>query len=176
MTTTQTIVCAIDGSDHAEKAAEIAADLALLHSADLRYVHVLMRDLTFGQLGKYAENIHLKDIIATEQKAITELMTSGKVAFVPGACEAVVRQLAEIILLDAKELGEKRGVNTIRSVILDGHAAERILSYCEKSRADILIVGTRGLSGVKNFLLGSVSQKLMNHSTCTCVCVSSSAH
>ena len=134
-----------------KKAAEIAADLALLHSADLRYVHVLMRELTFGQLGKYAENAHLKDIIATEQKAITDIMTSGRIAFVPGASEAVVRQLAEIILLDAEELGEKRGVKNMSSVVLDGHPPEKILGYCEENQADMLIVGTRGLSGIKDF-------------------------
>lgn len=168
---TKTIVCAVDGSDHADKAAEIAADLALLHSAQLHYVHILMRDLTFGDLGKFATNAHLKDIIANEQKALTSIMTSGKVAFVPGACDAVVRQLSEIILLDAEETARKQGVDTLNSTVLDGNTAEKLLEFADQKQADMIIVGTRGLSGVKDFLLGSVSQKLLNDATCTCVCV-----
>jgi len=167
----QTIICAVDGSNHADKAAELAADLALLHSAQLHYVHVLMRDLAFGDLGKFATNAHLKDIIANEQRALTSIMTSGKVAFVPGACEDVVRQLSEMILFDATELAEAKGVNKLNTAVLDGDAADEFLKFAEQNMADMIIVGTRGLSGVKEYLLGSVSQKILNHATCTCVCI-----
>lgn len=167
----QTILCAIDGSDHSDKAVELAADLAVRYSARLHFVHVLMRDLTFAELGKFEGNAHLADVVEAEQKALADLMTSGQVSFVPGASNKVVRQLAEIISVDAKLQAEAYGVDAVSVAILDGKTDDEIIDYAQQIATDLVVIGTRGLSGVKDFLLGSVSQRVLDRAGCTCVCV-----
>jgi nucleotide-binding universal stress UspA family protein len=49
---------------------------------------------------------------------------------------------------------------------LPGDAAEAILDVAEKQRADLVVVGNRGMSGAKRFLLGSVPNKVAHHATC----------
>lgn len=46
-----------------------------------------------------------------------------------------------------------------------GHPSERILSVAKKAGCDAIIIGSRGLSGIAEFLLGSVSSKVSQYST-----------
>lgn len=50
--------------------------------------------------------------------------------------------------------------------LLGGDASEAILDYAEKVPGAMIVVGSRGLSGVKRVLLGSLSQKLVQHAHC----------
>jgi nucleotide-binding universal stress UspA family protein len=50
-------------------------------------------------------------------------------------------------------------------------AVEGILSVVRKRSVDVLVVGTRGHSGFKSMILGSVSKKLAKHAECTVVIV-----
>lgn len=45
--------------------------------------------------------------------------------------------------------------------IIEGIAADAIIGLVEQARPDLLVIGTRGLSGVKRLFLGSVAQELM---------------
>ena len=53
------------------------------------------------------------------------------------------------------------------SVIRSGDAATEILQYAEAREVDLIVTGSRGLSAVKGWLLGSVSRKLIYHSRCS---------
>jgi nucleotide-binding universal stress UspA family protein len=52
-------------------------------------------------------------------------------------------------------------------LIREGHAAHQILSAAEELGTDVIVIGSRGLGGVKRFLLGSVSQQVMTHASCS---------
>ncbi len=58
-------------------------------------------------------------------------------------------------------------LNTRAKVVADvreGDAAEQILRAGSEMNADLIVVGSKGLSGVKRFLLGSVSERVCRHS------------
>lgn len=68
---------------------------------------------------------------------------------------------AEGVLEEAKALvGEAEGE------VLEGEAAEAILRAAEAHRADLIVMGTRGLGGLKGVFLGSQSQKVVAHAPC----------
>lgn len=46
-----------------------------------------------------------------------------------------------------------------------GHPSERILSVAKKAGCDAIVIGSRGLSGIAEFLLGSVSSKVSQYAT-----------
>lgn len=45
-----------------------------------------------------------------------------------------------------------------------GHPSEKILQIAKAEKVDVIVIGSRGLSGVAEFFLGSVSGKVAEHS------------
>ena len=54
----------------------------------------------------------------------------------------------------------------IEDDLIEGPAAEAIISVAESREADLIVLGTRGMGPFKGLLLGSVSTKVMQRSTC----------
>ena len=53
------------------------------------------------------------------------------------------------------------------TMLREGHAAREILQAAREIEADLIVLGCRGRSGMKRFLLGSVSHKVMLHAPCS---------
>lgn len=51
-----------------------------------------------------------------------------------------------------------------RAVLLQGHTAEAIVEAASAKRADLVVLGSRGLTGIKRFFLGAVSHKVVKYS------------
>jgi nucleotide-binding universal stress UspA family protein len=49
----------------------------------------------------------------------------------------------------------------------EGDAADAILDVAEEQRADLIVVGNKGMTGAKRFLLGSVPNKVSHHAPCS---------
>ena len=52
-----------------------------------------------------------------------------------------------------------------------GDAADAILDVAEEQRADLIVVGNKGMTGAKRFLLGSVPNKVSHHAPCSVLIV-----
>lgn len=52
-----------------------------------------------------------------------------------------------------------------------GQPAEQVLNFAERTNVDLIIMGARGLGAVSRFFLGSVSTKLVQHSSCSVLIV-----
>ena len=50
--------------------------------------------------------------------------------------------------------------------VVGGDAADRIVEVAEAERADLIVVGNKGMTGASRFLLGSVPQKVLEHAHC----------
>lgn len=53
----------------------------------------------------------------------------------------------------------------------DGDPADAILQVAEEIEADLIVVGNKGMTGAKRFLLGSVPNKVSHHSPCSVIIV-----
>jgi nucleotide-binding universal stress UspA family protein len=56
---------------------------------------------------------------------------------------------------------------TPHTILREGHAAHEIVEAAGEISADLIAVGSRGLGGVKRFLLGSVSEQVMSYAPCS---------
>jgi nucleotide-binding universal stress UspA family protein len=54
----------------------------------------------------------------------------------------------------------------VHEELIEEPAAEAILTVAETHQADLIVMGTRGLSSLQGLLLGSVSSKVMHHAAC----------
>jgi nucleotide-binding universal stress UspA family protein len=52
------------------------------------------------------------------------------------------------------------------AVVMNGHPTEVILGWAEEHRTDLVIMGSHGRSGISRFLMGSVSENVIQHVTC----------
>ena len=69
--------------------------------------------------------------------------------------------------LDAAAVSlRERGVE-VSTYARQGDPADAILDVAEEQRADLIVVGNKGMTGAKRFLLGSVPNKVSHHAPCT---------
>lgn len=52
----------------------------------------------------------------------------------------------------------------VEKCLLVGDPAEKILECAEDHKPDMIVIGSLGLTGVRKFLVGSVSSKVVSHS------------
>jgi nucleotide-binding universal stress UspA family protein len=76
------------------------------------------------------------------------------------------REDVDATLEDAAKLAREAGV-TIDVYPRQGDPADAILDVAEEREADLIIVGNRGMTGAKRFLLGSVPNKVSHHAPCS---------
>lgn len=62
------------------------------------------------------------------------------------------------------------GVNVLTYAV-PGDPADALIDVAEQQGADLIVVGNKGMSGVKRFLLGSVPNKVAHHAPCTVMIV-----
>jgi nucleotide-binding universal stress UspA family protein len=52
-----------------------------------------------------------------------------------------------------------------------GHPADEIIKVADRHKADLIVAGAKGLGAIARFFLGSISTKLIQHSTCSVLVV-----
>ncbi len=87
---------------------------------------------------------------------------------VPADLEWMVnpREDVEGTLRDASDGVEEAGVS-VETYAREGGPADAILDVAEEQRADLIVVGNKGMTGAKRFLLGSVPNKVSHHAPCS---------
>jgi nucleotide-binding universal stress UspA family protein len=76
------------------------------------------------------------------------------------------REDVESTLSDAAEAIGEAGV-PVETFAREGDAADAILDVAEETGADLIVVGNKGMTGAKRFLLGSVPNKVSHHAPCS---------
>ena len=77
-----------------------------------------------------------------------------------------MRKRAEELLTEVQQVIEKRGIKTAIEVIGAKSVAKGIIDYAGESGADVIVIGTKGLTGVQKFLMGSVASAVIDHAQC----------
>lgn len=132
------ILLATDGSECAESAGRVAVDLANRSGAELDMVHAF----EFVPPREYAG-------VALRLRSPAEFARQGQ------------RLLDEQV----GRIGEMGG-RVADAHLRMGSPVEQILCESEETEADLLVVGRRGLGGVKRLLMGSVSEGVVQHARC----------
>ena len=76
------------------------------------------------------------------------------------------REDVDATLEDAAELVRNAGVDA-QVFARQGDPADAILDVAEETKADLIIVGNKGMTGARRFLLGSVPNKVSHHAPCS---------
>ena len=76
------------------------------------------------------------------------------------------REDVDSTLEEASEKAKDAGVD-VQIHARQGDPADAILDVAEETNADLIIVGNKGMTGAKRFLLGSVPNKVSHHAPCS---------
>ena len=130
------ILLGVDGSEHALHAAETAADLARSMKSGILRIVV-----AYDPVPSYLGEPNMQTAISARMKE------------------------AETILKKAKDaVGEIPG--EIHTEILEGPPAEAIIDVAKTRKSDLIVMGSRGLGRLSGALIGSQSQKVVQHAPC----------
>ncbi|MWV47050.1 universal stress protein [Paenibacillus sp. HJL G12] len=81
---------------------------------------------------------------------------------IPASVNKDFYDLAEQTVDEAKKRLSDEGVN-FNVEMIQGAPAETILKYAKDKGSDVIIIGSRGLGGIREFVLGSVSHNVVQH-------------
>lgn len=169
----KTILCPIDGSGHADKALDLAIDMASRHEARLVLFHVLLPGYT-EELSHFAEveGLSKKVLPAMDLMKSRDPMIdiSRPLASDPVPAN-VLADIGSYLLTSGENRAKAGGVAEISTLMATGDAPVQILHAARRESVDCIVMGCRGLSGAKGLVLGSVSHKVSSRSSCTCITV-----
>jgi nucleotide-binding universal stress UspA family protein len=66
------------------------------------------------------------------------------------------------------------GIDDVETFAREGDPADAILDVAEEKGADLIVVGNKGMTGARRFLLGSVPNKVSHHAPCNVMIVRTS--
>jgi nucleotide-binding universal stress UspA family protein len=138
----QTIVVGTDGSETAGQAVRQAVELAKAHGAKVELVS------------------------AYEPVSGTRLREES--TQVPDDMQWMVnpREDVDATLEEAAEVAKEDGI-AVKVHARQGDPADAILDVAEETKADLIVVGNKGMTGARRFLLGSVPNKVSHHAPCS---------
>lgn len=146
----QDILVPIDGSEHADKAVALAADLAAKYGGRLVLVQVHLSGHVPDSIRKLSDK--------PDQEQPPMAVGAGYIdAQLP---YAVLDDIADKLLERAAKTAGEHGLGDVETVKLVGDAATRILEQATESGVDTIVMGSRGLSDLRGMLVGSVSHKV----------------
>jgi nucleotide-binding universal stress UspA family protein len=139
MTPFKRILVPVDFSPSANLAVESAIDLARRYDAALDLVYVY--------------------------QSVAYALPDGYVLITPDQLNEILR-VFETQLAAAKENAHKAGVAKVETALLQGYPINEILRRAEDRKAELIVMGTHGRSGIKRLVLGSVAENVLRSSSC----------
>jgi nucleotide-binding universal stress UspA family protein len=130
------ILLAVDGSDHAIRAARKAAELARQMNPDEFRIVV-----AYDPIPLYLGEPNMQIAITNRKGEAEEILKSA-----------------------VKEVGSLPC--EIHTEVLEGDPASAIIEVASVSKSDVIVMGSRGLGRLAGLLLGSTSQKVVAHAPC----------
>jgi nucleotide-binding universal stress UspA family protein len=149
----KTILLANDGSAFSQAAVDYLCAFPLPPDVVVKVVHVL-------------PPVYSPELIAQRYPAMPEALIPFPSIDLPDFETSVEEEEQEgQVLLDRAVEQLRRQNIQAESRMLRGDAATEILEFARQNQVDLVVTGSRGLSPVKRFLLGSVSRKLVHYAS-----------
>ena len=141
------ILVGTDGSDTATTAVRHAIDLAAALGARLQ--------------------------IVSAYEPVSDQRLRNEAIEAPQDVEWMVNPREDVlqVLKEAERDAQSAGLSAIETFARQGDAADAILDVAEEQRSDLIVVGNKGMTGAKRFLLGSVPNKVSHHAPCSVLIV-----
>jgi len=145
------ILVPLDGSEHSLKALEIAIQIAKKFDGKITLIHVY--------------SVTIRPVIMPEPTTLTPPMIPAMTpAEVSKAVEAT-RKAGASILTDGEQKVKAKEVQ-VETTLREGHTVQEIVQTAKEGKFDLIVIGGRGISKIRELLLGSVTDGVIHHAPC----------
>lgn len=161
------ILVAVDGSEHAQHALDLASDLAVKYDSDLIIIHVTdprplsddeirMAEIEYAdELAQYAHNNPLES--KSRPGALYSATSMAQHREISGL---VHRLIGQRMLERYESQAHEKSVKHVETRIATGDPAQKIIRAAEDAGANLIVLGSRGQGPIRSLVLGSVSTKV----------------
>ena len=139
------ILVPIDGSEQSYRALNIAMDLAKRYLAKVTLVSVAQPYIVTSQY--------------SPQPMLTPIPTTSYDENIENAHKKILANAYD----EAKKINSEIKIS---KELLNGRPADKIIEIAKEDGFDLIVIGSRGLGGIKEFFLGSVSDRVADHAPC----------
>ena len=172
------ILLAVDGSEHSQRAVELAADIATKYEAKLLILNVIdksplndaerrLAETEFsGKMGRLIADIDRINIDPGGRKGIEPIFARHI-----EISNLIRTKIGEGILGAAERDAQIKGVKEVELIQGNGDPADVILKTSKQHDANLIVIGSRGQSDFKSLFLGSASHKVANLSEVSVITV-----
>jgi nucleotide-binding universal stress UspA family protein len=172
------VLVAIDRSEHANRATDLACEMVSRFGADLIVVH-LVPDKPLSEAERQMAQVEFQGEVARDFDLTRFADARGDIRLMSQrlteqAAETARRfrvALGERLMEQAKAQARQQAVPSVHAVLREGDPAAAILNVAREEKADIIVMGRRGLGDLAGLLLGSVSHKVTHLAECACLTV-----
>jgi len=111
--------------------------------------------------------------IVSAYEPVSDQRLHGEQVNVPADLQWMINPHDDVMALlgAARVEAQAAGVDEVETFARQGDAADAILDVAEEQRSDLIVVGNKGMTGAKRFLLGSVPNKVSHHAPCSVLIV-----
>ena len=144
------ILVPLDGSEHSMRALDIAIQIAKKFKSKITLIHVYsvsVRPIAVPEPATFAPGVPM--MAPAEYSRVAE----------------AVRNVSVRILAEGAEKVKAEGVE-VDTILREGHAVHEIVKAAEEGKFDLIVMGARGLSRIKEIILGSVSDGVIRNAPC----------
>ncbi len=145
------LLVAVDGSNHSLKAVEVAAEIAAACKAQLTIMTVIKP--------------HQAPKLSAELRAYAKLEHIGQ------ADIGAIRLLSDSLLTHCKKKAIEKGATKVDTNVETGPIARTIVSYAKRKKVDVIVIGSRGLGNIEATLRGGISHRVELLSECSVLTV-----
>jgi nucleotide-binding universal stress UspA family protein len=131
------ILIATDGSSYSANAAEYGVGIAKMLKAEVLAVNVV-DDVVLVQLKKFSDNANVEQEMSRDGQKYVDYVVN---------------------------LAKKQGVKA-EAVVTKGQPFEQIVKLAQTSKIDLIVMGTHGYRGSERILIGSVTTRVIEYSSC----------
>jgi nucleotide-binding universal stress UspA family protein len=172
------VLVALDGSEHASKAIDLASAITSRFGAELIALHV-MSDKPLSDAERKMAEVEFQAEIAqsfdlarlTDAQGNVRLMSQRLVEQAAATEARFRRALGERLIEEAARRAKASAVTNVRTILETGDPATAILRVAQAEAADLIVMGRRGLGDLAGLLLGSVSHKVTHLAAGACLTV-----
>jgi len=171
----KTIVVPTDGSEHADRAVEMAGEIAAKFGARVVVLQALLHHIGTADLKALCEEINVDETVKMKiEKLENAMFEASAVAYTPVPLPVppdILQKIGDRIAEKARQVLTDKGVEQVTTQVVDGKPAENIIAAAEHEKADLIVMGRRGLGDIAGILMGSVSHKVTHLADCACLTV-----
>ena len=151
------ILVPLDGSEHSLKALTVAIQIAKKFGAKISLIHVY--------------SLAVAPNMPPEPTTLTPPIPVMTPSEVSRTIEAT-RKAGLNVLAEGEQKVKAEGVE-VESMLKEGHTVQEIIKTAVEDKFDLIVIGARGISKIRELLLGSVTDGVIHHASCPVLVIKS---